>query len=88
MITKCSMLALQNAQTIFDIFVNKYAKGSINIVFEYLGLNSLYPGVTILRLLQIKYTLIRQLLRCCLIRLYFSCLCVTQEDTFFFVPVQ
>ena len=34
-----------------------------------------------------KYTLIWQLLGTCLIWIYFICQCVTQEETFTFVPV-
>ena len=46
------------------------------------------PGDYLCCLLQTKLTLIRQLLRSCLIRIYFSCLCVVQGQRFIFVPKQ
>ena len=42
-------------------------------------INSFSPGDDLT--LAKKYTLIRQLLRSCLIRIYFICLCVSQEQT-------
>ena len=61
---------------------SKYCFKALNKFTVIIALTSSYPGIAFLHHLQKKYTLIRQLLRSSLIRVYFICYVLHKNKQF------